>query len=360
MGLCLFQAPVMRIVVLSSDIPFVEGGHRKIARSVHHALSQAGVETELRFTPQNPFAGFVASYFSHMLMDFREDGQGRKVDGVLSLRFPTYCVRANKTVIWLTHRIREYYDLWDEFYSRLNLKGKIAERVRRGIVRFLDKRYMKRASKIFTISREVASRLKKWGNLEAEVLYPPPPPRPYRCGEAGDYFFFPSRLARLKRQEVAIRALKLVPKAKLIIAGEGEKRKELEALAEEIGVKDRVLFTGYLNGEELAEYYSKALAVIFIPYKEDYGFVTSEAFFSCKPVITFQDSGGAKELVRDGENGLVLPPSEEALAEAMDYFLTHRERAKEMGQEGAKIKQWLSWERVAERIKESFGEIGSG
>ncbi len=350
----------MRALVLSSDIPFVEGGHRKIARAVHEALEKSGIETELWFTPQNPFAGFIPSYFSHMLMDLREDGLGRKVDGVLALRFPAYCVKSHKTVVWLTHRIREYYDLWEDFYGKLNLKGKIAERLRRSLVRYLDKKCLKRAEKIFTISREVAQRLKKWGGFEAEVLYPPPPPREYRSEEYGDYFLFPSRLSRLKRQDVAIRALRKTHGAKLVIAGDGEKREELEALAEKSGVRDRVVFTGYLDDRSLVELYARALAVIFIPYREDYGFVTVEAFFSHRPVITFEDSGGAKELVKDRENGLVLPPSEEALAEAMEFFLKNKEKAREMGQEGAKIKAWLRWETVAEKIREAFGEDGSG
>ncbi len=346
----------MRILVLSSDIPFVEGGHRKIARAIFMALRKAGVEAELWFTPQNPFSGYPFSYFSHMLMDLREDGLGRKVEGVLSLRFPTYCVKSHKTVIWLTHRIREYYDLWEDFKRELGIKGRVVESIKRIAIRFMDQRCMKRARKIFTISGEVKKRLKRWGNFEAEVLYPPPPPRNYRCREYGDYFFFPSRLSRLKRQDVAIRALTKVPRARLVISGDGERREELERMAENLGVKDRVIFTGYLEDQELVDAYSKALAVIFIPYREDYGFITAEAFFSAKPVLTFEDSGGAKELVRNGENGLVLPPTEESLAEAMNYLLSHKERAEEMGREAEKIKSWLSWERVSQRILEAFRE----
>ncbi len=349
----------MRILVLSSDIPFVEGGHRKIARSVWKALQEAGEETELWFTPQNPFSRYLLSYFSHSLMDLREDGLGRKVDGVLSLRFPTYCVKSHKTVVWLTHRIREYYDLWEKFKVGLGLKGKAVERLKRAAVKFLDGRCLGRAHKIFTISAEVKNRLKKWGGLEAEVLYPPPPPRPYRSEEYGDYFLFPSRLAPLKRQEIAIRALARVPEARLVIAGDGEKRRELEGLAERLGLTSRVKFTGYLRDEELVELYSRALAVVFIPYREDYGFVTAEAFFSAKPVITFQDSGGARELVEHEKNGLILPPSEEALAEAMALLLSRREMAKKMGEEAVRVKSWLRWDRVAGKIREAFGEEGS-
>ncbi len=349
----------MRILVLSSDIPFVEGGHRKIARAVFRALREEGEEAELWFTPQNPFSGYLFSYFSHMFMDLREDGLGRKVEGVLSLRFPTYCVKAHQIVIWLTHRIREYYDLWEEFKRELGIKGKIVERVKRAAIRFMDKRCMKRAKKIFTISEEVKHRLNRWGKIEAEVLYPPPPPRNYRCLEYGDYFFFPSRLSRLKRQEVAIRAAAKVPQAKLVISGDGERRRQLEEMAERLGVKDRVIFTGYLDDQKLVELYSRALAVIFIPYREDYGFITAEAFFSAKPVLTFEDSGGAKELVEHEKNGLILPPSEDALAEAMAYLLSHKKKAEEMGREGERVKQWLRWDRVAERIRETFLEKSS-
>lgn len=341
-------------MVVCSDVPFVNGGHRKIAFSLLRALREEGVEAEPWFTAQNPFGRQIQSYLSNIFTDLTEDGLGRKIDGIIALRYPSYCVKAHTVVVWLAHRMREYYDLWDEFRGRISTPGRVKESIRRALIHTFDRRCLKRARKIFTISQTVKKRLERWGGLEAEVLYPPPPQRDYRSEAYENYFLFPSRLSRLKRQDIAIRAMKWVKGARLIIAGEGEERERLFAIAEKEGVLDSVVFTGFLRDEELTEMYSKALGVVFIPYMEDYGFVTVEAFYSAKPVITFSDSGGPTELVRDGENGFVVEPAPEVLAEKMNLLLTRKNLAKEMGQRGLDIKKTINWPHAVKVLKEAF------
>lgn len=341
-------------MIVCSDVPFVNGGHRKIAFSLLRALRDEGVEVEPWFTAQNPFGKQFQAYLSNMFTDLTEDGLGRKIDGVIALRYPSYCVKAHTLVVWLAHRMREYYDLWDEFKERISLLGKVKESIRRALIHIFDGRCLKRARKIFTISQTVKKRLERWGGLEAEVLYPPPPQRNYRSEAYENYFLFPSRLSRLKRQDIAIRAMKWVKGARLVIAGEGEERERLLAIAEEEGLMDRVVFTGFLRDEELTEVYSKSLGVVFIPYMEDYGFVTVEAFYSAKPVITFSDSGGPTELVVDEENGFVVEPSPETLAEKMNLLLSRKSLAKEMGQRALDIKGTIHWQYAVKVLKEAF------
>ncbi|MCD6454976.1 MAG: glycosyltransferase family 4 protein [Candidatus Aminicenantes bacterium] len=344
----------MRVLVVSSDVPFVEGGHRIITRALLRALRDSGIEAESWFTTQNPFGRQIQAYISNRLTCLQEDGMGRKIDGIIALRYPAYCVKADRVVVWLTHRMREYYDLWDEFCSRISFAGRIKESVRKAIIHRMDRTCLKRARKIFTISNTVRDRLKIWGNFLSETLYPPPPQRNYYVNDYENYFFFPSRLSRLKRQDIAIKAMKYINGAKLVITGNGEERDRLTSIVEMEGLTDRVIFTGFLDEREMVEMYSKALGVVFIPYKEDYGFVTVEAFYSAKPVITFSDSGGPVELVRDGENGFITEPTPEALAEKMAFLVKHREKAREMGHEALKIKDWLNWSSVVEKLTEAL------
>ncbi len=339
---------------MSSDVPFVEGGHRKIVRALVRALKERGIEAEACFTPQNPFGKQIKAYISNMFTDLRKDGLGGKIDGVVAFRYPSYCVRANKKVIWLNHRMREYYDLWEKFKSGLSEKGRIKEEVRRRIIEFFDRRCLSKVNKLFAQSSIISERLWKWGKLRSEVLYPPPPQRNYRNVEYGNYFFFPSRLTKLKRQEIAIRAMKFVKGAKLVLAGDGEERQKLNSLVERESLKDRIVFTGFVSDNELVELYSKALAVIFIPYMEDFGFVTIEALYSGKPVFVFTDSGGAKELIKNGRNGFILEPSPETLAERMNLLVNNRRIAEDMGREGEKIRNEINWDRAVEKLIEAF------
>lgn len=201
-------------------------------------------------------------------------------------------------------------------------------------------------------SLTVAERLERWNGVSAEVLHPPPPPRPYRCEGYGDYIFFASRLAPLKRADLLLRAL-AEPGARgvrCVIGGEGEERVRLVALASELNLGARVTFAGHLSEEDLVGHFARCRAVVFVPKQEDYGFVTAEAFASGKAVITCHDSGGPAELVRDGENGLVVSPAPAALAGALARVSDDASLAERLGRRAQKDVASLTWEHAVERL----------
>ena len=110
-------------------------------------------------------------------------------------------------VLWLNHRMREYYDLWDQFSSHLSWKGKIKERTRRAIIHRVDNHLLGKMQRRFVISGTVQTRLRRFGGISSDVLYPPPPKRDYRHDTYGDYLFGVSRLSPLKRFDLVLRAL---------------------------------------------------------------------------------------------------------------------------------------------------------
>jgi len=120
--------------------------------------------------------------------------------------------------------------------------------------------------------------------------------------------------------------------------------------AAEAGVSDRVVFVGAVTGDELVEFYAEALAVIYAPFDEDYGYVTLEAFLSEKPVITAMDSGGTLEFVVDGENGYVCDPDPEALGRAATRLVADRQLAARLGRAGAARARTITWDEVVEQL----------
>ena len=84
---------------------------------------------------------------------------------------------------------------------------------------------------------------------------------------------------------------------RLVVAGDGTQRANTERVAEELGIADRVDFLGTVDDERLIALYANALAVVFAPFDEDYGYVTLEAFLARRPVVTATDSGGPLEFV---------------------------------------------------------------
>ncbi|MBP1633798.1 MAG: glycosyl transferase group 1 [Acidobacteria bacterium] len=342
-----------RVLVVTSGLSFGSGGHLVIARALAQALRDAGHQAEVRVTPQNPFGHQAAAYLSTWLTDVRTAQDGGPVDQVVSFRYPSYAVRHPHHVCWLNHRMREYYDLWDSFHATLTPAQQAKEAVRRGLIHRADHWLLTRhVTKLFAQSKTIQARLQRFGGIPSEVLYPPPPQRPYRCEEYGDYLLAVSRLTKLKRLDLLIRALAR-PEAgptRAIIAGEGEARAELEALARSLGVEGRVRLVGEVSPGQLVEYLARCRAVCFPAYQEDYGFVTVEAFASSKPVVTCTDSGGPAELVRDGVDGYVTAPTDEALGNALARLADDEQLAQELGANARQAVSGLTWESVVGRL----------
>jgi len=229
----------------------------------------------------------------------------------------------------------------------------VKERARRALVRAVDSYCFKQhVGRLFAISRGVSDRVAKWNGVRAQVLHPPPAQRDYRCDRYGDFFFFASRLSPLKRADLVLRAL-ATPEAagaRCVIAGEGEEQDRLAALARELGLGARAILTGSISETELLRYLAECRAVVFVPRQEDYGFVTVEAFAASKAVITCQDSGGPLELVRAGENGLVVEPEPAALGRAMAELMADSALAERLGQQARRDVEALSWERTVQQL----------
>ena len=323
----------------------VEGGHMVIARALVQALRDAGHHADIIVTPQNRFGRQASAYFATWLTDVTMT-DGRPIDQVISLRFPSYAIRHPKHVCWLNHTMREYYDLWDSFSATLSPQGRVKERVRRSGMHLADRYLLGRnVSKLFVQSETVGRRLAMWPEIQPQVLYPPAPQRPYRCDEYGDYVFMVSRLTPLKRADLLIEAL-ATPEGsgiKAVIAGEGDERERLEALIARHDLQLRVRLAGRLDDQALLDHLARCRAVCFPPVQEDYGFVTVEAFASHKAVVTCRDSGGPAELVRDGVQGFVVDPSPRALARALRQLIDDRALAERMGAAAFAAGGQLNW-----------------
>jgi glycosyltransferase involved in cell wall biosynthesis len=342
-----------RIAVITSGQPFGGGGHTVIADGLVQALREAGHQAEVVLTPQNRFGRQGAAYLSTWLTDVGMAQDGGRIDQVITLRYPAYAVRHEAHVCWLTHRMREYYDLWDDFCATLTPAQRVKEAIRRRLIHAADRHFLtRRVRRLFVISGTIEQRLLRWGGIPSTVLHPPPPPRPYRCDGYGDYIFAVSRLTRLKRLDLLVRALAQPEAAgvRCVIAGDGEMAGELKALIGALGLDGRVKLIGGVDSATLIDHLARCRAVCFPAQDEDYGFVTVEAYASAKPVVTCRDSGGPLEFVHDGAEGLVAAPTPEGLARALATVAADEGLASRLGQAGLAAVQKLTWPGVVERV----------
>jgi len=121
---------------------------------------------------------------------------------------------------------------------------------------------------------------------------------------------FVGRLTGEKKVDVVLHALaKLDPAldAHFDIAGGGDQRKALEALAAQLGLADRVTFHGRVTDEELRELYSRASVFAIASIAELQSIVTMEAMASALPVVG-ANAVALPHLVHDGENGYLFEP----------------------------------------------------
>ena len=130
------------------------------------------------------------------------------------------------------------------------------------------------------------------------------------------------RLVKEKGFDVALRAFALLgdPDTRLVIVGEGERRAELEALAVELGVADRVIMPGYVP--DIRPWLEIARTFLLTSWYEGYAAVIVEALGAGRPVVSTDCTPAARELLDDAQNGRVAAIGDLAgLAEALRQVL---------------------------------------
>ena len=171
------------------------------------------------------------------------------------------------------------------------------------------------------------------------------------------------RLVERKGLADAITALADVPGAELHVAGGPEasalaadpEAQRLRALAERLGVADRLVLRGRVGRDAMPALLRSADAVVCVPWYEPFGIVPLEAMACGVPVIATA-VGGQKDSVVHGVTGVHVPPREPtALARAMRQLLQDPERRREYGANGAKrARLRFGFDRIARSTRDVY------
>lgn len=346
----------MRILIATTQVPFIRGGAEAHAEGLRDALRAEGHEAEIVSVPFKwyPPEKILDHMLACRLLDLTEVA-GTPVDLLIGLKFPAYLIPHPNKVLWVLHQFRTAYDLWDHPLGDLIYSPNGAEV--RDAIRQADRELIPQARAVFANSGNVASRLKNFCGVDSTPLYHPPPhAEQFYTAPADEYFFYPSRLCLPKRQSLVLEALAHTGRdVRVRFAGTPDNpayADELKGLARKLRVRDRVEWLGHVTEEEKRRLYAHALGVLYPPIDEDFGYVTLEAMLASKPVITCTDSGGPLEFVRDGKTGLITEPTPELLAVAMNQFWNNRERAKTYGEAGHALyrEMNITWPRVIRKL----------
>lgn len=341
----------MRIVVATTVAPFARGGDRVHAEGLVAALRERDLETEYVAIPfwSEPSV-MVEQMAALRLTDLSV------ADRLICLRTPSYLLPHPDKVVWFMHHHRGSYDLWDTPYAEVPDNPR--QRAFRQAIMHADTVGLGEARRIYANSRTLADRLARFNQIAAPVLRVPlSRPERFHPGPYGDYVLCPGRITVLKRQHLFVEAMRHVRSdVRLVVAGRPDQQhdaRRLEKAARRAGARVTCI-TRWIPHAELVELYAGALAVGHAPYDEDaHSYVNLEAFAAAKGVISCTDSGGALELLRDGENSLVVGATPEELAAAIDRVADRRLAAR-LGAEARASLDMVdtSWDRViAELIR---------
>ena len=171
------------------------------------------------------------------------------------------------------------------------------------------------------------------------------------------------RMDPMKGQDRAIRAISLLtnefPNIKMMFVGNGSLsgsgrglglskssvwRENLETLAKDMGIQDKVVFAGHLSQKELDSMYERCRFTVLPSVKEGFGLVVVEDWLHSKASVVTNQAGVA-ELIEDGKNGMLVDPDDtQTLASKMSILLHDEELTRAMGERGFETSKQCSME----------------
>ena len=183
----------------------------------------------------------------------------------------------------------------------------------------------------------------------------------------GRWLLTVARLTPHKGIDTSLRVLAKLrdrfPDLRYAIAGQGEDRPRLEALAAELGVTDRVRWLGGVGDDLLPSLYRNAELYLGLSRRdrdevEGFGIALVEASGSGVPVIGGR-SGGVPDAVRDGETGVLVDPTgPDEAAVVVAQLLDDPNAARRLGDGGRRaVEQFYNWDRVARDMRRLGDEV---
>jgi glycosyltransferase involved in cell wall biosynthesis len=251
-----------------------------------------------------------------------------------------------------------------------NSSNKIDTSVKRRIVRILMKITSQHAAKVQVPSELVASEFSRLLNIEQSkflvvpnpVNIRPPDDSSPQTSHKGRFILSVCLLMPRKGVDILLRAMPPIlqdfPDLQLMVAGDGSQRHYLEGLALELRIAHRVRFLGFVTGRELSDLYSSCLIVVNPAREELFGMTMAEAMFFAKPVVA-SETMGAKSLIKDGENGVLVPIDDpERLSRVIHYLIMNPSIAARLGTQAQSFAvDHLTDEQIAIRYEACFSEL---
>jgi glycosyltransferase involved in cell wall biosynthesis len=266
----------------------------------------------------------------------------------------------------------------DEPYSRLNSNEKFMVSFN-WLLKFFEEKTIEHSNKIIAVSDFTRRELLKYYNIKENKIRvihngvditkfsPPTNKREVKqelgFNEKDVNILSVGRLYARKGLFTLLESMSIVAKkfsnAKLIISGKGQSNemKKLVNYAKKLGVRDKIIFTGYFPDAKLPKLYQAADIFAFSTFYENLPFAVLEALSSRLPVVTTK-VGGIPEMIDDGKNGFLVPPANSAdLAKKILCLIENPSVASEMAYRARKtVEEKFDWKLIVKKVLRVYQE----
>lgn len=313
----------------------------------------------------------------------------RRADVVVSTQPPTYVVEHDRHLSLFFHHARMFNDL-SPYMVEAGLVQPEVHEAACAAVRAIDDEALAHVKHIAAGSETVAQRLIDFnGRSDGVSLFHAGPsvegPVARTNLEPARHVLCVSRHDFPKRTELFVQAARLAPELNAVAVGTGSRLGLLRLLdhrftvdgsagevdprrmwcnsdplidPKTVSVPETTLhFAGAVSEAELDRYYRQASCVVAPALLEDYGLTAIEAMRYGKPVIVCRDGGHLCQLVEHGVTGLIVEPTGQAIADAMQYLASNIDVAAEMGRRGQEVAATFTWKRAMKDFDDAIEAV---
>lgn len=232
--------------------------------------------------------------------------------------------------------------------------GDTTRRIQKGMLSQL-KGYCDQADHIAAVSNQLSDLLRTCGTVTPiTTIHNGFVPRTVEAGQRDPYGLIQvGHLIPSKHFDTTIHAFALLkdkyPAMSLTLVGQGRLRQNLEELCRELGISDRVCFTGQIPNEEVFARMRASSFFVMASYPEGFGIVYLEAMAAGCTVIGTEGQGIA-DIIDSGKNGyLVSPDDPEKIARIIDHSLENPDIHKKIAETGQTLARSMTWENCSRK-----------
>jgi len=246
-------------------------------------------------------------------------------------RFSLFAAHHHKPNIYICADIfREYYDLEKFYNKKLGVILKTMHLFGGFLFKPFLKNQFKHIEKTISISQNNKAKIKKYYNLDSEIIYPPINCEKYKWKKNKEYWLSVNRLYPAKRIELQLKAFQKLPEKKLIIVTDyaiGDESLGYVKKLEKMKLSN-VEFVLRPTHKELLNFYSECEGFLATSKEEAFGMAVVEAMACGKPIVAVNE-GGFKETVLNNETGFLVDADPEKIIEAIKKISKEPEKFKE-------------------------------